>query len=124
MNEAAQILVVDDDVQMIEALTIYLGSRGWSVVTASNGQDALDKFVEHPADLVIMDIMMPVMDGWELCQRLRQLTDAPIIMLTARGQDYDKVKGFKLGADDYLVKPFSLRELAGRVAALLPASRQ
>jgi len=124
MNEAAQILVVDDDVQMIEALTIYLGSRGWSVVTASNGQDALDKFVEHPADLVIMDIMMPVMDGWELCQRLRQLTDAPINMLTARGQDYDKVKGFKLGADDYLVKPFSLRELAGRVAALLPASRQ
>ncbi len=123
MNEVAQILVVDDDIQMLEALTLYLGSRGWSVVPAANGQDALDKFVERPADLVIMDIMMPVMDGWELCQRLRQITDAPIIMLTARGQDYDKVRGFKLGADDYLVKPFSLRELAERVAALLPASR-
>jgi DNA-binding response OmpR family regulator len=83
----------------------------------------LDRFIERPADLVIMDIMMPVMDGWELCQRLRQITEAPIIMVTARGQDYDKVKGFKLGADDYLVKPFSLRELAERVAALLPASR-
>jgi two-component system OmpR family response regulator len=123
MNEVAQILVVDDDIQMLEALTLYLGSRGWSVVPAANGQDALDKFVERPADLVIMDIMMPVMDGWELCQRLRQITDAPIIMLTARGQDYDKVRGFKLGADDYLVKPFSLRELAERVAALLRASR-
>jgi two-component system OmpR family response regulator len=123
MNEGAQILVVDDDIQMLEALTLYLGSRGWSVVPAANGQDALDKFVERPADLVIMDIMMPVMDGWELCQRLRQITEAPIIMVTARGQDYDKVKGFKLGADDYLVKPFSLRELAERVAALLPAGR-
>jgi DNA-binding response OmpR family regulator len=123
MTEAVQIMVVDDDVQMLEALTLYLGSRGWSIVPAANGQDALEKFVEHPAHLVIMDIMMPVMDGWELCRRLRQITDAPIIMLTARGQDYDKVKGFKLGADDYLVKPFSLRELAERVAALLPASR-
>jgi DNA-binding response OmpR family regulator len=123
MTEAVQIMVVDDDVQMLEALTLYLGSRGWSIVPAANGQDALEKFVEHPTHLVIMDIMMPVMDGWELCRRLRQITDAPIIMLTARGQDYDKVKGFKLGADDYLVKPFSLRELAERVAALLPASR-
>lgn len=123
MKTGRQILVVDDDLQMLEALTIYLGHRGWSVVTAINGQDALDRFVEHPADLVLMDIMMPVMDGWELCQRLRQITDVPIIMLTARGQDYDKVKGFKLGADDYLVKPFSLRDLAERIGALLLASQ-
>lgn len=123
MSDAVHILVVDDDVQMLEALTIYLGSRGWRIVPAANGQDALDKFVAHPADLVIMDIMMPVMDGWELCQRLRQITDAPIIMLTARGQDYDRARGFALGANDYLVKPFSLRELAQRVAALLPPGR-
>ena len=124
MKDTSLVLVVDDDTHLLDALTIYLSKRGWRVAAASNGQDALQMFLQNPADLVIMDIMMHGMDGWELCERLRQITDVPIIMLTARGQEYDRLKGLRLGADDYLVKPFSLRELEARVAALLKSSQQ
>lgn len=124
MPDKSQVLVVDDDAHLLDALTIYLSKREWRVVAASNGEDALQVFVQNPADLVVLDIMMPGMDGWELCSRLRQITDVPIIMLTARGQDYDRKKGLRLGADDYVVKPFSLRELATRVATLLQRCQQ
>ena len=124
MNDGSVILVVDDDVRLLEALAIYLGKRPWRVVTASNGQGALEAFVQQPADLVVLDIMLPGIDGWDLCQRLRQITDVPIIMLTARGQEYDRMKGLKLGADDYLVKPFSLHQFEARVATLLEYSQQ
>ena len=124
MNDRSLVLVVDDDVRLLDVLTIYLGKREWRVVAASNGQEALEAFVQQPADLVTLDIMLPDMDGWDLCQRLRQITDVPIIMLTARGQEYDRMKGLKLGADDYLVKPFSLHQFEARVAALLEYSQQ
>ena len=124
MNVIPSILVVDDDANLLDALTIYLGKRAWRVVAASNGQEAQEAFGQQPADLVVLDIMLPDMDGWELCQWLRQITDVPIIMLTARGQDYDRIKGLRLGADDYLVKPFSLRELETRIAALLQRGEQ
>jgi two-component system KDP operon response regulator KdpE len=124
MHEKPQILVVDDDLHLRDALTIYLSKRDWRVVAVSNGQDALQEFLQRPADLVALDVMMPGMDGWELCQRLRQISDVPIIMLSARGQDYDRIKGLSVGADDYLVKPFGLRELETRIQALLQRSQQ
>lgn len=120
----SSILVVDDDIHILDALTIYLGKREWRVVAASNGQEALRTIAQQPVDLVVLDIMLPGMDGWDLCQRLRQITDVPIIMLTARGQEYDRIKGLRLGADDYLVKPISLRGIEARVAALLSSSQQ
>ena len=124
MKDKSLVLVVDDDTHLLDALTIYLSRRGWRVVAADNGQDALQTFLQDPADLVILDIMMHGMDGWELCERLRQITGVPIIMLTARGQEHDRMKGLKLGADDYLIKPFSLRELEAHIVALLEGSQQ
>lgn len=124
MKDMPSVLVVDDDAHLLDALMIYLGKHAGRVVAASNGQEALEAFAQQPADLVVLDIMLPDIDGWDLCQRLRQITDVPIIMLTARGQEYDRIKGLKLGADDYLVKPISLRGLAARVAALLKSSQQ
>lgn len=123
MKENPRILIVEDDAHLLEATALFLSKQAWSVATASNGQEALHKFLQHPVELVVLDVMMPVMDGWELCMRLRQITDVPIIMLTARGQEYDRIKGIEMGADDYLVKPFSLRELTARVAALLRLSQ-
>ncbi len=123
MTQKPNILVVDDDARWREVLTIFLASRNWNVISANDGQAALDQFHQHPADLVILDVMMPVMDGWELCQQLRQISDVPIMVLTARGQDNDRKKGLQLGADDYLVKPVTLREIETHVAGLLQHSR-
>lgn len=123
MKDTNRILVVDDDPRLLDAVTLYLSKRQWDVVAASNGHEALEKFLQNPIDLVVLDIMMPGMDGWELCTRLRAITDVPMIMLTARGQEYDRTKGLQIGADDYLVKPFSLRELETRVAAMMRLSQ-
>lgn len=113
------ILVVDDDPHIRELVGVFLKQEGFSVVEATDGLDALAKLEKSPADLVVLDIMMPQMDGFELCRELRELYDMPLLMLTAMGETTQKVKGFALGTDDYLVKPFEPVELVARVKALL-----
>jgi two-component system KDP operon response regulator KdpE len=123
MDNEPRILVVDDDSRLLAALTVFLDKNGYKVSTAADGVEGLKRFFQLRPDLVVLDIMMPAMDGWEMCARIRELSDTPVIMLTARGQEYDKVKGLKMGADDYLVKPFSLRELEARIEAVLRRGR-
>lgn len=120
------ILVVDDDYRTVDLVKIYLQRDGYNVVTAYDGNEALNKFKESHPHLVVLDLMLPGIDGMEICRILRQESDVPIIMLTARTQDEDKLKGLDSGADDYITKPFSPGELAARVRAVfrrLPADR-
>ena len=124
MEKGTTLLVVDDDVNLSSALRIYLERQGYNILCAHDARAGLQFLYERRPDLVILDIMMPNMDGWEACRRIRELTSVPIIMLTARGQEEDKVTGLKLGADDYMVKPFSMRELAERVKAVLRRAAQ
>ena len=117
------ILVVDDEANIIELARLYLEKDGFRVAEASSGEEALRLFEElHPA-LIILDIMIPEPDGWEVCRRVRSRSRLPIIMLTAREDEVDKVVGLELGADDYLTKPFSPRELVARVKAVLRRTR-
>lgn len=118
-----QIFVVDDDPHIRELVTVFLRAEGYTVTPAVDGIDALAQLERYKADLVILDIMMPNMDGWEFCQLLRTSYDIPVLMLTAKGETAQKVKGFELGADDYLVKPFEPVELVMRVKALLKRYR-
>lgn len=119
-----KILVADDDESIVELITLYLRKDGFDVITARDGGEALRKITQHSPDLVLLDIMMPVKDGWEVCREIRQLYRLPVIMLTARSEDYDKILGLELGADDYITKPFNPRELVARVRAVLRRSRQ
>jgi DNA-binding response OmpR family regulator len=113
------ILVVDDEPHIVELATLYLKNEGYQVVTASDGAQALAQIAAtHPA-LLILDLMLPGIDGWEVCRRVRATSRLPIIMLTARSDDVDKIVGLELGADDYLTKPFNPRELVARVKAVL-----
>src|SRR5699024_9490088 len=112
------ILVVDDEVGIRSLVSHHLKNENYHVVEASNGHEALEKLSETPIDMAIVDIMMPVIDGYELTEDIREYYDIPIILLTAKGQIEDKEKGFLLGADDYIVKPFEPRELIFRVNAL------
>ncbi len=114
-----KILVVDDEKRMVDLVKLYLEREGFTVEEAFNGQQALDMIAKTSYDLIILDLMLPVVDGWTVCKELRKKYDTPVIMLTARGEEFDKVLGFELGADDYVVKPFSPRELTARVKALL-----
>jgi DNA-binding response OmpR family regulator len=114
-----KILVVDDDPHIRELVRVFLEREGLDVFEAPDGVEALATLEAVRADLVILDIMMPHMDGWELCRRLRLAGDFPLLMLTAKGETGDKLKGFQLGTDDYLVKPFEPPELVARVKALL-----
>jgi two-component system, OmpR family, response regulator len=116
-------LVVDDDPHIRELAGVFLRRAGFEVIEAADGVDALASLDEIKIDLAVIDIMMPRMDGWDLCRRLRELLDLPILMLTARGETSQKLKGFELGADDYLVKPFEPLELVARVHALLKRYR-
>lgn len=118
-----KLLIIDDDAKLVQALELYLGKAGYEVITAADGLEGLQEVYAHRPDLIILDIMMPKMDGWKACRRIREVSDVPIIMLTARGQEYDKVKGLKQGADDYVAKPFGLKELAARVEAVLRRTR-
>jgi two-component system KDP operon response regulator KdpE len=118
-----RLLIVDDDQRLLEALVLYFDKQGYRVYTAREGADGLRQLYKVHPDLVILDIMLPRMSGWEVCERIRQMTNVPIIMLTARGQESDRVKGLEMGADDYVAKPFSLRELAARVEAVLRRSQ-
>ena len=117
MNET--ILVVDDEKSIAEPLRYHLEREGYAVITASDGEDALSRARNGNPDLIVLDIMLPKLDGWEVCRILRQESTIPIIMLTARDEDTSKVLGLDLGADDYLTKPFSFHELLARVRALL-----
>ena len=116
MNE--KIMVVDDDKDIREVIQVLLSSEGYEVIEASNGKEALE-LVDDDTDLIILDVMMPEMNGYQACVLLREKTKAPILFLTAKGQDSDKTLGFSSGGDDYLTKPFSYNELNGRVKALL-----
>ena len=114
-----KILVVDDDKNICELLRLYLVKEGYSVTMAHDGEAALTDFDKLHPDLVLLDVMMPVMDGWEGCRKIRAKDNTPIIMLTAKGETYDKVLGLELGADDYVVKPFDAKEVVARVKAVL-----
>src|SRR3954466_10445236 len=119
LDRAPRILLVDDE-QSIQTLLSYpLRKDGYEVVQATDGRQALDRFAEQPFDLVVLDVMLPQLDGLEICRRLRARSAVPIIMLTAKSEEIDKVVGLELGADDYITKPFSMREFRSRVKAAL-----
>ena len=119
---AEKILVVDDDNNICELLRLYLEKEGYEVTIAHNGADAVKLFQEISPNLMLLDIMLPVLDGWQVCREVRKFSDKPIIMLTAKGETFDKVLGFELGADDYVVKPFDAKEVMARVKAVLRRS--
>ena len=113
------VLVIEDDPNTANLVELYLKNEGFSALQAHDGESGLTMARRHNPDLVILDLMLPKMDGWEVCRQLRKRSDLPIIMLTARGEEIDRVSGLTLGADDYVVKPFSPRELVARVKAIL-----
>lgn len=117
-----KILVSDDDKNICELIRLYLEKEGYSVTLAHDGEDALAKFSAEPPDLVLLDIMMPKLDGWQVCREIRRKSDCPIIMITAKGETFDKVLGLELGADDYVVKPFDAKEIVARIKAVLRRS--
>src|SRR5690242_10266082 len=117
------ILTADDDPQLLRLVSRNLELEDYEVITASNGQQALEMIETQTPELVLLDVMMPKMDGFTVCQRVRAFSAVPIILITARGQDQDKVRGLDLGADDYLTKPFSVDELLARVRSVLRRSQ-
>src|SRR5512137_3021410 len=114
-----RILIVDDEPRYLRLLEANLKTEGYLVVTAADGLQALEAFSAQPVDLILLDIMMPRLDGFGVCQRIREFSNVPIVILTAKGEEQDRVKGLDLGADDYLVKPFSATALLARVRAVL-----
>ena len=114
-----KILVVDDDTNICELLRLYLTMEGYQVTTANDGEEGLEKFNQLKPDMVLLDVMMPRMDGLEVCRRIRKLGNTPVMMLTAKGETFDKVLGLELGADDYMVKPFDTKEVVARIKAVL-----
>ena len=117
-----KILVVDDDVNICELLRLYLEKEGYTVSIVNDGESAVKSFGEIQPDLMLLDIMLPRLDGWQVCREVRKFSDKPIIMLTAKGETFDKVLGLELGADDYVVKPFDAKEVVARVQAVLRRS--
>ena len=116
---AVSVLVVEDDRNIAELLQMYLEKEGYAVTLASDGGQGLAKFRAIKPDLVLLDLMMPVMDGWAVCRAIRAESQTPIIMLTAKGETEDKIQGLKTGADDYITKPFEMREVLARIEAVL-----
>ena len=119
MNGKQRILIADDDVNIAELISLYLTKEGYETKRAADGREALRMVPIFDPDLIILDIMMPEMDGYEVCREVRKNNSTPIIMLTAKGETFDKVLGLELGADDYMVKPFDTKELVARVKAVL-----
>jgi DNA-binding response OmpR family regulator len=115
----SKIMVVDDDNNICELLRLYLEKEGFDAVIATNGSMALSMFDEEKPDLMLLDVMMPQLDGWQVCREIRKKSPCPIIMLTAKGEVFDKVLGLELGADDYVTKPFEAKEVIARVKAVL-----
>ena len=118
-----KILVVDDDTNICELLRLYLTKEGYQVTVANDGEEGLEKFNQVKPDMVLLDVMMPRMDGLEVCRRIRKAGNTPVMMLTAKGETFDKVLGLELGADDYMVKPIDVDELLLRIEALLRRAR-
>ena len=116
---AGKILVVDDDRNICELLRLYLEKEGFEAVLAYDGKQALEAFDKQSPDLILLDIMLPELDGWQVCREIRKKSQCPIIMLTAKGEVFDKVLGLELGADDYVVKPFETKEVVARIKAVL-----
>ncbi len=116
---AGKVLVVDDDRNICELLRLYVEKEGFEVRMANDGRSALEAFDEMNPDLVMLDIMLPELDGWQVCREIRKKSQCPIIMLTAKGEVFDKVLGLELGADDYVVKPFETKEVVARIKAVL-----
>ena len=116
------IMVVDDEKNICELLRLYLEKEDFDVTICNNGSDAISLIRQNQPSLVLLDIMMPVIDGWEVCRQVREFSNVPIIMLTAKGETFDKVMGLDLGADDYIVKPFDTKEVVARVKAVLRRS--
>ena len=123
MEPQTKLLLIEDDANLVEALKLYLQTAGYDVAAATDGREGLQKLFAERPDLILLDIMMPRLDGWEVCRRIREVSSVPIIMLTARGQEAEKVRGLQMGADDYVAKPFSLRELEARITSVLRRSR-
>lgn len=119
VTNKTKVLVIDDDVNICELMRLYLEKDGYEVQTVYNGRDGIKAFSELTPSIVILDIMLPGIDGWQVCRELRKVSNIPIIMLTAKGETFDKVLGLELGADDYMVKPFEPKELMARVKAVL-----
>jgi DNA-binding response OmpR family regulator len=113
-----KVMIVDDDANIVELIRLYLEKEGFETVTAANGSIALELFKKSAPSIVILDIMMPEMDGWQVCREIRRISNIPIIMLTAKGETFDKVLGLELGADDYIVKPFDTKEVIARIKAV------
>lgn len=119
MNEKTKVLVIDDDVNICEIIRLYMEKEGFHVLTVYNGKKAIEEFSNFAPSIVILDIMLPGADGWQVCREIRKISNIPIIMLSAKGETFDKVLGLELGADDYMVKPFEPKELVARVKAVL-----
>jgi len=117
-----QILIIDDEPGIRDLIKEYLLLEEFEVIEAIDGVDGMNRFKNHKIDLVILDVMLPKMDGWKVCREIRKDSNVPIIMLTARGEEYDKLFGFELGIDDYMVKPFSPKELLARIKAIFNRS--
>lgn len=118
-NNQKTVLIVDDEVNICELIRLYVEKEGYRAVIANDGQRAVEKFKSAKPDIVLLDIMLPIKDGWQVCREMRAIDNTPIIMLTAKGETFDKVLGLELGADDYIVKPFEPKELIARMKAVL-----
>ena len=117
-----KILIVDDDANICELLRLYLEKDGFETLVANDGRTAVDYALKHSPDLILLDIMLPVLDGWQVCREIRKSSQVPIIMLTAKGETFDKILGLELGADDYVCKPFDTKEVIARIKAVLRRS--
>jgi DNA-binding response OmpR family regulator len=117
-----KILIVDDDENICELLRLYLEKDGFQTIVANDGQLAVEYAKQHNPDLILLDIMLPLLDGWQVCREIRKTSDTPIIMLTAKGETFDKILGLELGADDYVSKPFDTKEVIARIKAVLRRS--
>ena len=114
-----KIMIVDDDKNICELLRLYLEKEGYETMIAHDGEEAFEKFESWKPDMLLLDVMMPKQDGWETCRKIRAISTVPIIMVTAKGDTFDKVLGLELGADDYIEKPFDMREVVARIKAVL-----
>ena len=122
--ELGKIMVVDDDKNICELLRLYLEKEGYQVVIANDGKEAVELNEKENPELILLDIMLPQLDGWQVCREIRKKSQVPIIMLTAKGEVFDKVLGLELGADDYIVKPFETKEVVARIKAVLRRTGQ
>lgn len=120
--ETGKILIVDDDQNICELLRLYAEKEGYTTVIANDGRAAISAFETEAPDMILLDIMLPELDGWQVCREIRQTSQVPIIMLTAKGETFDKILGLELGADDYVVKPFEAKEVIARIKAVLRRS--